>query len=214
MAPTNYDAQFRSRERYDAVHALVKAINDVPGLAELDLTEVGEFSSKHWDIAIATRTKGTVTVSEVDGAVSIHPERGWVTSTSLNADPGALSIALTRVLIDRGTVPPRSRKVVRDVLRAAEIDAAYHFREGMHYILTHGEWEFEWTAKDSPERWDLIHRAFLTATNRDSLTSGFLPSFRRYGVPMQIMDIYEDRYIETAMELLGSITSAREERFS
>lgn len=208
-----------ARERFDSVTAVVKAINDVPGLIDLDLLVITEIDERFdWQYGFKTPAHGMIHLYEHDNEVTLlrRGESGRMEKVfvSQNPDVRTLSTVLVRNLIGQPSIPPRSRKVVREVLHAAEVDAAYHFREGMHHILTHRDWEGEWSILDDSDRWETIHGAFIAATNRDPKTSGFLPSFRRYGVPMGIMDIYEDRYIETAMTLLGSITSAREERFS
>jgi hypothetical protein len=204
--------------RLEAVRALHRALIDVPGLGVNEIIDIVPLNDTPngitWQVGIKTRVHGMVHVYEDNSGegVRILRRSAWGGSMgtvfmSENPDVSTLTIALCHALIGRGDVPLKSRRQVRDVLNAASRNAEYTFRVGMDYILNHNDHVANWATLDEPDRWDAIEEAYVAALNLTH--NGFLISFRKAGVRLQIMDIYDDAHVERARELLDTITPGK-----
>lgn len=202
--------------RYECAKATYKALALIPGIGVEEIIEmVTPPTTIHhngllWQVAIKTRAFGMVHIFEESDEGTRILKRGDVLNTTTffqsdNPDVRTLSVAIVHALIGRGDIPPQSRRTVRDVLNAAERNAEYHFREGVKRLLIDGVHEGEWDNLEGPERWDVIVGAFNAATK--SPATAFMHTWRTLGVPLVVVDIYEDRYIERAQQLLATIGS-------
>lgn len=203
--------------RHQSVLALHRALIDVPGLGVGQITEIvplndGPEPGIYWQVGIQTRTHGMVHVFEETGdGVRILRRSAWGKSMRAsfqaeNPDASTLTTALCYVLIGRGTVPIQSRGQMRKVLAAARSNADYTFRIGVAHLLDHPEYVADWAGSEDPDRWEMVETAYRQALAINPKYGGFLPSFRNAGVRMDIMDVYEEAYIERAVDLLSTIT--------
>lgn len=201
--------------RFEAAKAVHKAISLIPGMGVGELMELvtpPTVSTAHngllWQVGIKTPAFGMVHIfEESDQGVRILKRVDGVNTTTFfqsdKPDVRTLSVAVTHALIGRGTVPPQSRRTVRDVLNAARRNAEHHFREGVYYLLSARDSTEWWAISDPSDRWDQIVGAFNQKTGSASLS--FMHTWRTLGVPLVVIDIYEDAYIERAQELLATI---------
>lgn len=203
-------------DRYESTKATHKALSLIPGIGVgemLDMiqppTTVEAITPKlYWQVGIKTGAHGMIHVfedSEEGIRILRRNERGVMSVffQSEDCDTRTLSTAICHALIGRGTIPPQSRRTVRDVLNAARRNAEHHFREGVYYLLSARDSTEWWAISDPSDRWDQIVGAFNQKTGSASLS--FMHTWRTLGVPLVIIDIYEDAYIERAQELLATI---------
>lgn len=205
-------------DRYDAARATHKALVMIEGIGVGEMLgmvapPVGTkipIPKLYWQVGIKTGSHGMIHVYE-DREEGIRilrrNERGnmAVFFQSEDCDPRTLSTAICHALIGRGSVPAQSRKQVREVLHAAEMNADYHFREGVRHLLTDPSYISSWADAEGTERWDMIVGAFNVRMN--TRATSFMHTWQNLGVPLAIVDIYEDRYIDRARELLATIGS-------
>lgn len=201
----------RTTRRLEVVRATHRAISNVPHLTNLGpLEETTTESDELWSVHFRT-AKGDLTVVE-DEANTVLLLREEMVVAVEEPSERVLAEALVSAILGRSTIPPKSREDVRNTLAAARADADFRFREGMAHILTHRDHEAHWGTLDDAERWVAIEEAYIATRETAVKYLGFLPLLRSYGVPMQIMDIYDSEYNERAAELLATITPRKAHR--
>lgn len=206
----------RRSDRASAVAATVTAIARIEGIGvSPDLVTIQELvrdsTSMHWQYMIDTQAHGKVHVFEdADGVTILKRIDGQQRKVWFHEEPvvSVLSRVLTQHLIGRTIIPVASRRQMREVIAAAQGNAAYHFREGMYALLTDpGTIPLSWGTLDESERWEAIYGAYEVDRKVPSGLGGYMPLNRRYGVPLQVLDIYDEAYIERASELMLGITT-------
>jgi len=213
------------RDRYDTVHRTLQAIRSVPGLlgGVFDLEHEPQEDHPSWVIQfnrtpILLDFQRFVFVQERDGMVTIqiihrpgkHADgirvAQWV---EVNPPLHVLASAVTGMVTGRTIIPPESRKVVRDVLANAVNDARFHYRIGLDYILSTLDVSERWAVLDDADKWSFIVENYAIASRTKSKHVGYMNSWRALGIPMAVMDIYDDAYTEEAMNLINGITGEK-----
>lgn len=204
-------------ERYDAAVATIRAISQVPGLFPFygDLDHPPQEDHLSWGLTYeqehASRTFAITSDAEggVDVAMSVNTRDDFVVLAHIEMDnPHVSTLTAAIVLVATGSthIPPINRKMVRDVLANARTDAEFHYRVGMDYLLTTVGATKTWGNLDEPDKWSVILDSYALASNVRSDMVGYMNSWRKIGVPLTIVDIYDDAYVERASELVAGIT--------
>lgn len=204
-------------ERYDAAVATIRAISQVPGLfpfyGDLDhppqedhLSWVLTYEQErgHRRLAIQQDAEGKFSVT-----MSVRTDAGdHILRRTTGGTPTVSMLTSSIVLVATGSthIPPINRKMVRDVLANARTDAEFHYRVGMDYLLTTVGATKTWGNLDEPDKWSVILDSYALASNVRSDMVGYMNSWRKIGVPLTIVDIYDDAYVERASELVAGIT--------